>query len=135
MDAEVIFETGSKSVLDNVTEDELKSFLTEHNRRAQAGDVGGPTGHPAERISKVLLYDQHPATYNPGAKVSADALATLIDGMKDANGQVDSAQLIAAINDEISPTYPQDQGRHESIYKMPETGELDLSFLSEGEAA
>jgi len=132
MDAEVIYETGSKSVLDNVTEEELKSFLTEHNRRALEGEIGGPTGHPAERVTKVLLYDQHPANFNLEGLVDATTLKTLIDGMADSNGQVNGNRLIEAIRDEVSPVYPVDQGRHASLYKMPESSEMDLSFLTAG---
>lgn len=129
--AEVIFETGSKSVVSYSNEDELKSFIAEQHRRAIMGEVGGPTGHPAERITKVLLYDQHPANYLAGGRVDAKALSELVKGMTE-DGTVDAQQLTQALRDEVSPVYPNAQGRHESQYKMPETSELDLSFLNNG---
>lgn len=129
--AEVIFEPGSKSVVSYENEDELKSFVKEHHRRAVQGAVGGPTGHPAERITKVLLYDRHPAEYGVGGRVDANNINTLLSGMTQ-DGSLDANQLIEAVRDELSPVYPVDQGRHESQYKMQHTGELDLSFLNEG---
>lgn len=131
--AEVVFEPGSKSVVQYASEDELRNFLVEHHRRAVSGEQGGPSGHPAERVKKVLLYDQHPANYHADGRVDVDALKNLIDGMAKDN-MVDGNQLIRAIRDEMSPVYPQDQGRHNSIYKMQENGELDLSFLNESGA-
>lgn len=131
--AEVIFEPGAKSVVSYESEDELKSFLSNHHNRAVRGDVGGPTGHPAERVTKVLLYDQHPANYGVGNRLDAASVNSLIQSMA-SDGQVDVFRLIAALRDEVSPVYPQDQGRHESQYKMPESDELDLSFLSDDNA-
>jgi hypothetical protein len=127
MYAEVIFEPGSKSVLQFDSEDELKGFLEEHHRRALAGEDGGPTGHAAERISRVIVYKSHPGDY-AGNAVSSDNLKNLLDGMTQEGGVVDGNQLMSAIRDEMSPVYPVDQGRHESIYKM-EGQDYDLSFL------
>lgn len=134
--AEVIFEPGSKSVVSYENEDELKSFLSEHHNRAVTGEVGGPTGHPAERVTKVLLYDQHPGNYGLDNKVDAESVNKLVAGMTQ-DGRLDSYQLAAALRDEASAVYPVDQGRHASQFKMPETGEFDLSFLDapEGGAA
>ena len=128
--AEIIFEPGAKSVMRFDSEDELKSFLTEHNRRATKGEDGGPAGYPAERIKRVIVYSKHPADYT-GEGVNADNVASLLEGMKkDESGKVDGHQLISAVRDEMSPVYPVDQGRHESMYKMSGT-DYDLSFLGE----
>lgn len=132
MYAEIIFEPGSKSVLSFDSEDELKSFLKEHHRRAVAGENGGPTGHPAERVTKVLVYKDHPADY-AGPAISASTMKSLLDGMTQDGGVVDGHQLIQAVRDEMSPVYPADQGRHESIYKQSGS-EYDLSFLNGGES-
>lgn len=124
--AEVIFETGAKSVVSFDDESELKDFLTEHEARATSGEDGGPTGHPAERIKRVFLYSEHPANY-AGNAVDAESLNNLLQGMA-SEGVVDGNQLIEAVRDEMSPVYPVDQGRHQSMYKM-EGSEMDLSFL------
>lgn len=127
MYAEIIFEPGSKSVLQFDGEDELKGFLQEHHRRALAGENGGPAGHNAERISRVIVYNTHPADYG-GNAVDAENLANLLEGMKGEGNVIDGQQLIAAVRDEMSPVYPVDQGRHESMYKQSGT-EYSLSFL------
>jgi len=129
--AEVIFEPGSKSVISYDNEEELKGFLAEHHNRAVSGEEGGPTGHPAERITKVHLYDQHPANWGVGGKLDVNRVNSLVQGMTQ-DGLVDPNQLIAALRDELSPVYPVDQGRHASIYKMQPAGDLDLSFLDDG---
>lgn len=82
---------------------------------------------PAERVTKVLLYSIHPADYNSDGVVHIDELSKLVTGMTK-DGVVDVHQLIESLRDELSPTYPMDQGRHESLYKMPGE-ELDLTFL------
>jgi hypothetical protein len=119
-------------VLNYETEDELKAFLTEQHRRAISGELGGPGGNPAERISKVITYDQHPADLHP-VGVSAESTAAIIEGMKVGEGNFDPNQLVSAIRDEASPVYPVDQGPHESLYKADGT-ELDLAFLEGGTA-
>lgn len=131
--AEVIYETGSHSIVSYQDESELKGALAEQHRRAKDGDVGGPTGHPAERVKTVLLYDEHPADHNSGGLVSVDALAELSAGL-DTGGQVSVNELNAVLNAESSPV---DVGavresRHASMYKAPETGKLDLKFLDGG---
>lgn len=129
MYAEIIFETGSKSVQGPSDEDGVKRFCVEHERRAREGEEGGPTGHPAERISRVILYEDHPGNlHNP--RVSVDAIQNLVQGMADKDGTIDHEQLTRALRDEASPLYPVNQGRHESLYKA-EGKEMDLSFLKD----
>jgi hypothetical protein len=164
--AEVIYEPGSKSVVNYETEDELKAALAEHHRRAMAGESGAAQDQterniiadnivvapgsldlkqgdfanlphidkmkerPAERITKVYTYPIHPADFNSDGVVHVDELSKLVTGMTK-DGVVDVEQLRAALRDELLPTYPSDQGRHESMYKMEGT-ELDLAFLNSG---
>lgn len=148
--AEVIYEPGSKSVVSYETLDELRAALAEHHNRALSGLPGaaqdqierpelGPEdfavmppldvmkGRPAERVTKVLLYNIHPADFNADGVVHIDELSKLVTGMT-RDGVIDVEQLRSALRDELLPTYPQDQGRHESMYKM-EGEELDLTFL------
>lgn len=150
--AEIIFETGAKSVLSYENEDEVRRFIAEHHRRAINGEPGAPQDQterpdlshadfaimpsidrmkerPAERISKVYLYDKHPADlHNP--RVSADVVKKLVDGMSDDSGTLDHEQLTRALRDEASPVDVL-AGRLDSLYKGDATGELDLSFLKD----
>jgi hypothetical protein len=126
--AEVIYETGAHSVVSVDSLDELKAGLAEHHRRATTGEDGGPAGHTAERIKRVILYDYHPADFNVGGKLDAASVHELLEGMTGSEGMVDADQLNAAVRDETSPIYPVTQGRHESIYKM-DGEEMDLTFL------
>lgn len=150
--AEIIFEPGSKSVMSYESEDELKRFVAEHHHRAVNGLPGAPQDQtarqdldasdfavmpsldrmkerPAERVSRVLLYDKHPVDLH-NSRVSTNAVGQLVTGMADEAGTVDHEQLTRALRDEASPIYPNDQGRHESIFKAEATGELDLAFLN-----
>lgn len=149
--AEVIFEPGSHSIVSYEDEQELKDFVLEHHRRAVNGEPGAPQDQvlradlspadfavmpsidrmkdrPAERIKRVYLYDKHPVDIHP-TRANASSVNSLVSGMADENGTIDHEQLIRALRDEVSPVYPVDQGRHESIYKASASGELDLSFL------
>jgi hypothetical protein len=118
--AEVIYEPGSKSLVSYEDEGELKAALKEHHNRARSGELGGPAGGPAERVSKVILYNEHPG--EDRTKVDPDTLQMLASNVK--SGE----QLVSAIREELSPVYPQDQGRHNSMYKM-DGSEMNLSFL------
>lgn len=120
--AEVIYEPGSKSLMCIEDEDELKAALLDHHNRARSGDVGGPAGGPAERVHKVILYNDHPG--EDRTDIPADTLSTLASNVKS------SDQLVSAIREELSPVYPQDQGRHNSMYKA-DGSVMDLSFLDE----
>lgn len=134
--AEVIFETGSKSVVSYDSLDELKEGLAEQHRRATSGESGGPTGHPAERVKEVLLYDEHPGDYLESGLLSADdvkkALPRAIDELS-MGGQVSVWELISHIRGMVSPlTLATDTGPHDSMYVVKETDSLPLDFLSEG---
>lgn len=91
---------------------------------------------PAFRAKRVLLYDQHPADLVPVGNegtmpVDASAVKSLVDGMAGEGDKVNMHQLTQALRDEASPVFAQNPGKFESQYKMPETSELDLSFLNE----
>lgn len=40
----------------NPSEEEVKDFVREHNRRHEAGEAGGPDGYPAVRILEAVYY-------------------------------------------------------------------------------
>ena len=151
--AEVIYETGAKSVVSYDDIEELKSGLKEHHRRAVNGEPGAsqdqsarddldpndfavlPTvdqmkSRPAERVTRVITYPVHPGDYNQEGLVHTEELGKLIEGMTK-DGVVDANQLRGALRDEVSPVYPNDQGRHESMYKMHGDEMTDLSWLED----
>jgi hypothetical protein len=124
---EVIYETGAHSVVCPENEEDAKAALREQHRRAVSGERGGPTGHAAERIKRVLVYDDHPADV-PQSVSSDEALARtkdLVKALADDNGVVDLQQLANEL--EIRPLVA--SSAHESNYYMGEVDELDLSFL------
>lgn len=130
--AEVIYETGSHAVLSYENIDDLKSGLLTQHQRAVKGEVGGPTGHPAERVTKVLLYDEHPADYNASGTISAKDLASLADSLS-VGGQISANELTQRLAYMTSPVVLPAEGRHDSIFVAPSTDELALDFLKEGE--
>lgn len=151
--AEVIYETGDKSVVSYDDLDELKGGLYEQHRRAIAGEPGSAQDYntrsdlgaaeeaaahriatrPAERVKRVILYDTHPADLvsvgNEGNQpIDSQQAHKLVDAMTQGDGSLNMHQLTQALRDEASPVYPVDQGRHESMFKMGGE-ELDMTFL------
>ena len=126
----MIYETGAHSVVSFDDLDELKAGLAEHHRRAISGeDAQADLARPAERVSKVYLYDKHPAGDTSDYSVDANTVNSLLSGMTQ-NGAINGNQLIEAVRDEMSPVYPVDQGRHESMFKA-DGEELSLDFLND----
>lgn len=129
--AEVIYETGAHSIISYEDEAEMLAGLKEQQRRAIAGERGGPTGHPAERIKKVLLYDEHPGDYMLSGLVDASKLKSDTSSMIDKvsmGGQASVWELISQLRQYMTALIPaRDKlSAHESWYKMSETGELEL---------
>jgi hypothetical protein len=156
--AEVIYETGDKSVISFEDEDELKAGLFEQHRRAVNGEPGAAQDYsvrddlgaaeeaaahriatrPAERVKRVIIYDTHPADLVPvgndgNQPVDAQQAHKLVDAMTRGDGSLNMHQLTQALRDEVSPVYPVDQGRHESMFKM-DGSEFDTAFLSAAES-
>jgi len=130
---EVIFETGTHSVMSGESDEEVVAALQNHQARAEAGELGGPAGQPAERIKEVLVYDKHPADYKSDDTLSADValeeVKALIEQLKDAKGVVNVAQLSSAIRTINDPLDSDAMAlsRLNSMYKMKETGKLDIT--------
>jgi hypothetical protein len=143
---EIIFETGNSSIAYYETDKEMQNALAEHHRRAVNGEPG--TGESklradlpsnetrigswvAERVKKVLTYDEHPATYGEDQLATAadvqEAVAAAIDehGM---NGLVGVHAVAAAVRDMSNPLVAE-PGVHDSRYKAKENAEVDLGFL------
>jgi len=119
--AEVIYETGSKSVMCVKDEAELMEGLRAHQQRAVDGEAGGPTGAPAERIKQVLVYDKHPDDLNPDQTVSAEVALEEIKAALKGKDAVQVHELAALVRNLSSPVVPLDEdGRHNSMYRMKE---------------
>src|SRR5205085_2191323 len=109
-------------------DEEMARGLAEQHARAKSGMPGGPVdangrGWSAERISRVLVYDKHPADYGADQAFSADVaektVGELIKAYTDENGVVSKTELAAAILRTSEALIPQeDQERLSSQYKM-----------------
>lgn len=126
---EVIYETGSKSIVNAPDEEALSRGLTEQQNRAKNGMPGGPTGHPAERVARVLEYDRHPADYGQdqsfSKEVALKTVSDLIDKVANDDGVVAKYDLTNAIHETSSAVVLlEDQTVHSSAYKMKEKREL-----------
>lgn len=134
---ELVYETGRMSVARYENDEEAKTAIGEHHRRAVEGIPGGPLGQPAERIREVYVYDEHPNEYNSDQTMSADVaekeIAALIKETKDENGVVNIDQLTLHVRGLSHPMV--DTGHREafdSAFKMKEKKKLDLAFLDGG---
>lgn len=127
--AEVIYETGAKSIVSFDDLDELKASLVEQQRRATSGEPGGPDGHNAERVKRVLLYEDHPGDFIQSGMVdvsdAVDAVKSVAQG-----DQVSVWEVQSALRNQISPLVPRDQaGAHDSMYLAPQYDELAMDWL------
>lgn len=122
--AEVIYETGDKSVVSYDDEAELIAAVKEQHDRAVNGlDAGPQAGRPAERVSRVLLYGTtHPADYVPS--VNGDYIKSLVDQVS-VGGELDVNEFNAKLAQATSPLVTTEGSRHDSLYKQTEEHELD----------
>lgn len=133
---EIIYETGSNSVANYANDEEAAAALAEQHARARNGFPGGPTGHVAERIKDVKVYDKHPADFGAEQAFSKDVatktVTDLINALSDENGVVSKTELASRIV-QTSEALVRDTDRkpNESLYKMKEKRSLD-SGLWEG---
>jgi hypothetical protein len=146
---EVIFETGNHSVAQYNDDDEAQNALRAHHARATSGQLGTPqsqprsdltdadlalagqTQWPAERIVRVLKYDNHPADWGVGQKfATSDINATVqqLTGALDKDGTVNVQELAAQIRDLTNPQVAGRENPHDSNYKMESTGELSTDW-------
>lgn len=145
---EVIFETGSHSIMQGESDEEVLGALKEQNRRASAGEAGrgsstersdlqpGDAGYnpslvdyPAERVVKVLKYDEHPADYNQDMTMSADVLKSELDSYLEGKDVVNLMELSGWARDLANPVKTEIDSPHDSQFKAEETEELDLSSI------
>lgn len=128
---EIVYETGRMSVASYESDEEAQSAIKAHNDRALTGQPGGPIGQPAERISAVYVYSEHPNEFNPEQTMSADVfekeVGNLIKERKDKNGVV-SIQDMAGETRGLSHPMTEPEG-FKSRFKMKEDRKLQLTFL------
>lgn len=121
---EIIYETGTYSVAEYASDDEAVSAVKAQHDRAINGEKGGPSEHPAERISRVLKYDAHPADETT-SQVLTPADVTAIVKQVAQGDMVSVPELGAALRDAVSPIV---EGRpHDTNYFAKESAELPSS--------
>lgn len=125
---EVIYETGSKSVAEYPDDEAAIAAVTAQHQKATTGQPGGPTGHPAERVVKVLAYDQHPGDYGQDMTMSKDVAKKALDEIMKGQGEVVNVMDLAARVRELANPHADDVGVHDSQYKMKEERELALDL-------
>jgi hypothetical protein len=149
---EIIYETGNKSVAEYADDEEAISATQAHHERAIKGlpgrgkstpraDLGDGApqvmDYPAERISKVLRYEKHPASLNEDMTMSADVARSEFENMIGDSKVVNLMELSGKLRDLANPlTVAAQNGehdRHASQFKMKEDGEVELPFLKGGE--
>lgn len=122
---EVIYETGAHSIAEYTGDEEAMLAINAHHDRARNGQPGGPTGHPAERIARILKYDRHPAEFGESQAINVEDLQkelAVIVAHTTVGDMVSVPEVAAAVRDITNPTV--ESGPHDSNYKMKETTEL-----------
>lgn len=128
---EIIYETGAHSVAQYDSDEEAMSAITAHNERAVNGEIGGPSGHNAERIKRVYVYDRHPVTEGESQAVTIDQIHAAIDAAVDmvaVGDMVSVPEIAAAVRDITSPTV--NSGPHESNFAADSVRELSLPWAA-----
>jgi len=126
---EIIFETGAHSVAFYEDDNEAKQAVQAAHERAVSGGRSMSDGNesgPAERVTKVLVYDEHPATLNEEQTLSADVAEKMVkDAVKRSSedGVISVPVLAAAVRDFTNPMV-EESGPHDSNFKMKEAKEL-----------
>ena len=135
---ETIFENGRSSVANYGDDAEALRAVGEQHRRAKAGEQGGPTGHPAERIVALYVYDRHPNEHNPADALTADELKSeipnLIKELKDENGIVSVGQLASEVRALSHPMH-RESGVHDSNFKMVGVSTIEADAIEEASIA
>lgn len=129
---EITFETGRSSVALYKDDAEALAANGEQDRRARAGEPGGPLGVPAERVKCIRVYDEHPNEWNVEQTMSADVatkeVGALIKNLKDENGVVLLPVLAMQVQGLSHPMVSSKESSFDSNFKMQEKKELALAF-------
>lgn len=126
---EIIYETGNYSVACYENDDEALQAISEHHRRAVSGEPAQATNSqmgPAERIVKVLKYDEHPANFLESQAVPVGDVTSAVEEAisKFKVGDLVSVPEIAGAVREMTSPLIEDSAPHESNYKMDSVDEL-----------
>lgn len=139
---EMIFETGSKSVIEAESDEAALSAAKAHHERAIKGEPGRGSSteradlapddqrfvadYPAERVVKLIKYDQHPASLFEDQTMSADVAKSELNAILKKMGSVVNLMELAAEVRELANPLVNDAGKQDSMYKM-EGKELTLN--------
>lgn len=130
---EIITEPGSSMIANYENDEEAIGAIKAQHQKAISGNVGGPTGHPAERIVKVLKYDVHPGDYGAEGLVPSDQVTPLMEAHTQ-NGLLNVDSFASALKNQVSPLInDQNASRHDSRFVMPESESLDPALWQGGE--
>jgi len=122
---EVIYETGAHSIAQYDDDEQALAALKAHHERAKNGQPAlAGSDVPAERIARVLVYEQHPSDYNPNQQVPLSDLTSTLESLSDTDGLVNVPEAAAAVRNTTSPFVAQ-ENRHDSTYAMPSARELE----------
>lgn len=125
---EIITEPGTSMIANYENDEEAIAAVSAHHKKAITGEVGGPTGHPAERIVKVLKYEVHPGDYGSEGVIPVDQVAPLMESYTQ-NGLLNVDEFSAALRHQVSPLIDDpNASRHDSRFVMQETSSLDPSL-------
>lgn len=119
---EVIYESGNHSIMAVESEDEMLEGVKTHHARAVAGDIGGPHGTAAERVSRVLKYESHPGDLYEEQVLPASEVKSLVTELTKNKAEINVMELAAAVRDLSNPQM--ESGPHESNYKMDAVAEI-----------
>lgn len=126
---EIIYENGEVSVANYDTDEQALAAVTEQHNRAKAGGKNGPQEAPASRITRVLVYANHPGDYGTGGGMSVDEVKADVSALLKGVDAVDVQQLgqaVSALNHPmVTPETP-----HDSRFKMDSDRELEASWDS-----
>jgi hypothetical protein len=132
---EVIYETGEHSIMSGADDAEVLAGISEQHRRATMGEDGGPAGHTATRVKRVLKYDEHPGSlYESQTVPTKEVEKWFSDAIKEhqIGDLVSVPQLIASLRTGLDSLIT--TTAHESNYKMKEVTELDPKSWASTEA-
>lgn len=144
---EIIYETGNRSVIQADDDEQALSGIKAHHQRAIKGETGrgvstartdlqpGEAGYnpttmdyPAERVSRVLVYDDHPGDFGQDQTVSKDEFMEQLNAFV-ADKDVINVMEFSAFARDLSDPHVLPEGKQDSQYKMEQERELDLSDL------
>ena len=124
---EIIYENGDVSVANYDTDEEALAAVTEQHTRAKEGKKNGPQDGPASRVTKVLVYANHPGDYAGGGMAADEVQASIKDLLK--NIDVVNVQELATAVSALNHPMQDAAGPHDSRFKQEEDRELETGLV------